>query len=379
MAFTSFNITPKATFNSKPYDVAKNLFRGVEEKANMSLIRPDGEALTPTPGLVLGDNTTNVKTTTKSPSGGGSSTTPSLGDSGDKETTIMGYSPEEYYDRLKGAYSGTMEALSNAESRARGDFNNQVQSTTDLFNAQIPTINSARDKAFNVIGDAQRMAEQGSNSALNSARELGGQLTQRATNLFGSGALSGVGQAAQEIYGRETQRNTNNIRQNLVNNIQTLNNQRKEVEVEAQNKIQNVQAQLQQAITNLQSQLSARLQDIDNLRGEVASRRDELKLDLMREYRTEARALQNEARSFAQQIAIETGNASRYLDTLMGQYNEALRGAEGSAMNTSSNVIMDSLSNSQNFSDGINTGSYGDMSLAGISGYSRPREEDLAL
>jgi Sec-independent protein translocase protein TatA len=272
-----------------------------------------------------------------------------------------------------------MEALSNAESRARGDFNNQVQSTTDLFNAQIPTINSARDKAFNVIGDAQRMAEQGSNTALNSARELGGQLTQRATNLFGSGALSGVGQAAQEIYGRETQRNTNNIRQNLVNNIQTLNNQRKEVEVEAQNKIQNVQAQLQQAITNLQSQLSARLQDIDNLRGEVASRRDELKLDLMREYRTEARALQNEARSFAQQIAIETGNASRYLDTLMGQYNEALRGAEGSAMNTSSNVIMDSLSNSQNFSDGINTGSYGDMSLAGISGYSRPREEDLAL
>lgn len=321
-------------------------------------------------GSVLGTNTSSGSGGSSSSSSGGSSS------GGGGSNTIQGYSPDEYYDRLNGAYNETQSYLNKAENSARQDTQNQMRTTTDLFNAQIPTINNARDKAFNIIQDAQTKAEQGSNYAMNSARELGGQLTQRATNLFGSGALSGVGQAAQEIYGRELQRNTGNIRQNLINNIQTLNNQRKEVEMEAQSKIQNVQAQLQQSIANLQSQLSARLQDIDGMRGEIAGRKDELKLDLMREYRTRAQGLQNEARSFAQQVAIETGNASRYLDTLMGQYNEALNGASSNAMNTSRNVINDSLASSQNFSTGVNTGTYGDMSLTGVSGYAKPKEEE---
>jgi len=295
------------------------------------------------------------------------------GDNGSSKT-IMGYSPSDYYDRLGGAYSETLGALNNTENRLRGDFNNQVKTTTDLFNSQIPQINQAKDKALNVIQDAQTASEQGSRKAVDQARNLGGQLTQRANNLFGSGALSGVGEAAQEIYGRELQRNIGSIHQNLINNITQLNNERKNVEVESNNKIQQVQVKLQQAISNLQSQLSARLSDVDSMRGEIASRRDEIKLDLMREYRTRARQLQDEARGFAQQIAVETGNATRYLDTLMGQYNEALQGASTNAFDSSRNVITDAFNRSGDYSSNIGSTSNSNPSMV-LSGYRKPIDE----
>lgn len=329
----------------------------------------------PYSGDVLGSF--DKATSTGGSSGGSSrgSSSSSSGSSGGSSNTIMGYAPDDYYDRLAGAYSGTFDALNKAEQSYRQDYDTQARNITDLYNAQVPQINAAKDNALNVIQDAQVNAEQGSNKALNSARELGGQLTQRANNLFGSGALSGVGQAAQEIYGRELQRNTGDIRQNLVNNIKQLENERVNVQKEADNKIQQVQVNLQQAIGNLQAQLNAALRDVNNMRGEVAGRRDEIALDLMREYRSRARQLQDEARGFAQQIAIETGNANRYLDQLMGQYNEALQGSSYNAMNTSRSVITDALNNSQDFSTSIGGGSNSGMGL--ITGYRRPEDENV--
>lgn len=390
---TGFNLGPlRVTRGDAAWTANPALFLdfGVTEAiSNKFSNSSDGKTLgasespTTQPTNVFGDlaaaqdlyaNKDSSSSTSTGGTGSTSTTNTSGGDSGGTNL-IDGYTPEDYANRLSGAFSETLGALDLAEQSYRNDYNTQAKATTDLYNSQVPLINTARDNAMNLIQQAQTAAEQGSNKALAGARELGGQLTQRANNMFGSGALSGVGQAAQEIFGRELQRNTGDIRQNLVNNIEKLNNERVNVQREADNKVQQVQVQLQQAISNLQAQLNSALRDVNNMRGEVAGNRDQIALDLMREYRARARQLQDEARSFAQQIAIETGQANTYLSQLMGQYNQALQGYGSNALNTSNTIITEAMRNSGRYSDTIGTSNDLPAMNMAISGFRNPEEE----
>lgn len=234
--------------------------------------------------------------------GGGSTPTYSSGSnqSNGEDTSKGTYDQEQ--SMIDDMYNSNSSYLNSLQSNLQSGEQDFYNTYTQPYDAQTPLIEQARDQGLQSISNQQNVAGQQEQSALAAARQLYNELTQRNQQAFGGSALSSVGQAAGEILGRGAMQQFGNIRQGAQNTIQGLMTEARNVSEKATAQLQQLSMQKEAALSEARLAFRDKLSEIDRMRNELKSNRSAMKLDALREFRSNIQAIANQATAFQQSL-----------------------------------------------------------------------------
>ena len=267
---------------------------------------------TPVP-KVLGTSTTlKPSTSTKTSSGG-----PALGkgnssNSGSIPVSAFGMnfnsqSDYEAYKRLvdesESLYGDVLGGIDRSRQNLNASKSDFLNTFTKPYESQVPLIQQSLQEGLGGLESAGLQAAQQEQSALDAARRLYNELTQRNTNLFGTGAGSSVGQAASELLNRDQYRSMGDIRTQGVNARADIQRETRNLQERANAQLQSIELQKQQALSQAELAFRDKMDQLDQLEMQTRQNRGVDKMNLLREYRAQVANTNAQAQAYQQQIA----------------------------------------------------------------------------
>lgn len=335
-------------------------------------------------GEVLGDQTTQTPAPQSTPKGGGGYdySAPSGGSSNNSngEDTSKGTYDKEnaLIDAQYNDNKSTLDKMYSDMYLGEQDF---YDTYTKPYDAQTPLILQARDQGLQSISNQQNIAGQQEQSALAAARQLYNELTQRNQQAFGGGALSSVGQAAGEILGRGAMQTFGNIRQGAQNTIQGLITEARNVSERADAQLQQLNMQKEAALSEARLAFRDKLGEIDRMRDQLKQNRTNMKLEALREFRSNIQNIANQATAFQQSLQAMKYQADLNLRNALSSTQQYADAGVASGQNmlgqqgAGNEISYNRFGAGQQVSAPQSSMSFGGIAIPGVS-TSRRREED---
>lgn len=231
---------------------------------------------------------------------------------------------------INDAFNQGSNFLNEQEASLRGGLNDFINTFKAPFQAQIPLIQQALAQGQAGIENAKGVANQNAQNALDAARNLFNELSQRNQAAFGSGALSSTGQAAGELLGREGARQFGNIRQGATDAINSLVQKGIDLKSQADAQLQSLDIQMNQAVSEAQLAFREKLDEINSKRFELSQNKAAAKLAALQDFRNQVGAIKQQGMLFAQQ-----------LQAMKTQADLELRNALATTQQNTTNVLQD--------------------------------------
>lgn len=215
-------------------------------------------------------------------------------------------------------YNENLDYLGSLENALRGNEQQYYDIAGSPYDAQVPLLQSARDAAMQrnqgLVQETNQMRE----DALSQARRLFNEMSIATRQQYGG--TSSTGEFAQALQGRELQRNQSGIQQTAQNNLAKLYQNATETESQYQSQLQSLEQQKQAAIAQARLSFQERLQDLKNKRMELGANKQNMELDLLREFYANRQAIEQQATQYAQQLQATAAQARLNLQSAVAQY-----------------------------------------------------------
>lgn len=206
-------------------------------------------------------------------------------------------------NNLKGQYPGLISEAEAQARASRGLLDNSKLSAQDMLNNQQQSTIQGRD---NQTADQRRTYQ-----------EL--QMANR--QRFGGASSAGV--AANELQGREFQRNTFQIGQQAQQALQQVEQKRLEVDRTYQQSLQQLEVNTQKAKGDLQRSFQDKLLEINSGRANTASQKAAARMEALQQLRNEAYQIDMAKMQFAQQLQMQREANAAELDSVTKQWSGA--------------------------------------------------------
>ena len=246
------------------------------------------------------------------------------GESGGNSSSDMSSEFDSYY-------GGSNDLLNQMEAQTKAgeqDFYNQY---TNQYEAQKPLIQEAERQGYAVNASQVQDVNRQNESALASARRLYQELTQGAQQRFGG--TSSSGEFANQLFGREYQRNQGNIVDTTGKNLRDLSAKYTDIQKNAQAQLQQLEYQKQGALSQARNAFNDKLMAINNSRFALEQTKASQKIAALQSHR--ANIQQIEATALASKTSLDNAIAlqnNQLKNTLSGdrQTNLTLANSTGS-------------------------------------------------
>jgi hypothetical protein len=193
-----------------------------------------------------------------------------------------------------------------------------VSRATRPYDAYLPLLEQARSEAETANVQQQGAERTREQSALGEARRLYSELQQGLRQQFG--ASTSAGEFAGGLQGRELQRSQARISGTASENLRALSQQSNDIRNRYYAERQGIEQQKAAAQAKANDEYNQRLLAINNARIQNAQYKAQLKADLLREHRERSMAIQDQARSFSQQLQSSVVQADLNLRNAIAAY-----------------------------------------------------------
>lgn len=281
------------------------------------------------PAMIAGVSDVQQQTPQSQSSGGGGGSRVVT----EKEALDLGLDinnlPSGYTRAQEGPSPEQMQAdVDNAYSEAMGIYNSMMptdaqraqyeQEAMNPYNAQIPLLEQQRTSALNVNTQQRQDAAAQYESALASARRLFQELTQGVQQRFGGS--NSAGEFAQNFYGREYQNQRGQQQNTYGQNVRDLGNKQQEIETGYQANLQKINYEKEAAKLQAQRLFQDKIDQINNMKGQLAQNKAALKLQALQELRNRSYQIEDSVRAFQQQIEGQRQQALTNIQQMQAQY-----------------------------------------------------------
>jgi hypothetical protein len=246
-------------------------------------------------------------------------------------------------------YSAALGALSNLQNSLRSQLPGQEQQLTNEADVQRQQVEAERARRTAEL-ESQGIRE-GNRTEQNVAeqRRISSELAQGLQARFG--ATTGTGQFASEILGRESMRNIANDRSAFQDTMRQITDETNKVMSTVQNQLFEIDKNLESSKIEARNQLSQRLAEIDAQKGELESRKADLKFDMLKQFALanadiearniafkqdlymKAQTIQNQYAEFKNSFNPDVNTALNDVGALNNQFNNATAGFSDTGSN----------------------------------------------
>jgi hypothetical protein len=241
--------------------------------------------------------------------------------------------PQPYYDQGTGQTFGSYGDFTGAIDSAYGEANNilgqQEQSirageqdlykqATSPFDAQRPMLDQALQEGQQGVATAQQGVKKDEANALSAARNLYQELNQAGIQRFGGS--SSAGEFANQLLGREFQKNVGKAYETSGQNMQKLVEKGIQIKQNYDTQLQSLETQKQGALSQARDVFRQRLDQINNTRLGLSENKAQLKLQALQQLRSEAMAISQQHEQFRQQLFLQSQAADQSLKQSISQY-----------------------------------------------------------
>jgi hypothetical protein len=241
--------------------------------------------------------------------------------------------PSPYYDsgtgQSFGSYGDFTGAIDSAYNEANGILGQQEQSirageqdlytqATSPFDAQRPMLDQALQEGQTSVESAKMGVKKDEQNALSAARNLYQELNQAGIQRFGGS--SSAGEFANQLLGREFQKNVGKAFETSGNNMQKLVEKGIQIKQNYDTQLQSLETQKQGALAQAKDVFRQRLDQINNTRLGLSENKAQLKLQALQQLRSEAMAISQQHEQFRQQLYLQSQAADQNLKASISQY-----------------------------------------------------------
>ena len=179
-------------------------------------------------------------------------------------------------------YSAAIGALNNLQESLRSQLPGMEQQLTNEAEIQRQQVEAERARRQSELeGQAQRESGRTEQNVAEQ-RRIASELAQGLQARFG--ATTGTGQFASEILGRESMRGIAESRQAFNDVMRQITDETNKVLGIVQNQLFEIDKNLENAKIDARNNLSQRLAEIDAQKGQLESRKAEMKFDMLKEF-----------------------------------------------------------------------------------------------
>lgn len=286
-------------------------------------------------------------TVTQTPTGGGS------GGGGGSSAPV----DTSYYDagtgQTFGSYGDFTGAIDNAYNDAYGILDKNEQSirsgeqdlytqATSPYDAQRPMLDQALLEGNQQVASAKMGVKKDEANALSAARNLYQELNQAGIQRFGGS--SSAGEFANQLLGREFQRNVSKAFETSGQNMQKLVEKGIQIKQNYDTQLQSLEQQKQGALAQARDVFRQRLDQINNTRLGLSENKAQLKLQALQQLRSEAMAIAQQHEQFRQSLILQSQQADLNLRNAISQYRQT--STSPVTLDAQGNPVMSTFGNS---------------------------------
>lgn len=241
--------------------------------------------------------------------------------------------PSTYTDPGTGTTFGSYDQFVNETNRVYGELeglvNQQEQSirageqdlytqATAPYDAQRPMLDQALAEGQQSVATAQQGVKKDEANAISEARRLYQELNQAGIQRFGGS--SSAGEFANQILGREFQRNVGKAFDTAGQNMQKLVEKGIQIKQQYDSQLQSLEQNKQGALAQARDVFRQRLDQINNSRMAISENKAQLKLQALQQLRSEALAISQQYEQFRQQVYLQSMAADQNLKQAISSY-----------------------------------------------------------
>lgn len=209
---------------------------------------------------------------------------------------------QSYLNQVNQAFGQTDNLLNDIAGRL--NVNDYLTAASGQFDAQRPLLDQAQADLTTQNQNQQDSAKGQAANAMADARNLYQETSQGVRQRYGGS--NSAGEFANEIQGREFQRQQGNINDTLGQNLNQLQQQHTQIQTNYQAQLQGLESQKQSALGQARLQFEDALRQIDSARLQNSQAKSQAKLDALQQYNQNAMQLQNYAQQMQDQIHANT-------------------------------------------------------------------------
>lgn len=280
-------------------------------------LQSGGLKLTSPQGQVLDASTSSLPQT----SGGARSSSQAI------PTNIV---PQPNSGEIDNLFNSSYDYLGQAESTLRNNFPSVLAEADATFNTNKGILDTNQQTATNTLNQQSTQASTRAQEALAANRRLYSDLNRGYQQRFGG--ASSAGQAASEIANVEQQRQTGDVYRGLQDTMQTINNQKTQIEGEYRNNILQLEQQKQLAVSNANRDFQNKLLEISKARADLGMSKAQANLQALQEYRNKVFQINYQNMQYQQTLNQQKEQANSSIQHYLTSMNQGLN-TTGTAFN----------------------------------------------
>lgn len=224
----------------------------------------------------------------------------------------------DYSGAVDNAYNDANNLLNQQESGVKAGEQDLYNQATAPYDAQRPLLDQALNEGQTAVESAKMGVRKDEQNALSAARNLYQELNQAGIQRFGGS--SSAGEFANQLLGREFQRNVGKAFDTAGQNIQKLVDKGIQIKQNYDTQLQSLETQKQGALSQARDVFRQRLDQINNTRLGLSENKAQLKLQALQQLRSEAMQIAQQHEQFRQQLIAQSQAADLNLRNAISQY-----------------------------------------------------------
>lgn len=223
-----------------------------------------------------------------------------------------GPSGQDLQNQVDQAYGEANGIYDQMYNNAVNNKQNYIDSLTSGYDALRPDIQSGYDTGVNQINQQRGQNDLQAANAIDAAKQQYQELVSGNRNRFGANS---AGEFANAFTGRQYQQNVGQAQQTQGQNSQALNSKLTDLTTNYNANIQKLNYQKATAIQQAQQAFQDRLDQINQMKGQLAQNKAQLKLQALQELRQRSYDLQDAFTNYQRQLTAQHAAAIDQLKT----------------------------------------------------------------
>lgn len=230
---------------------------------------------------------------------------------------------KRYMKELDNLYGEGINIL-NAQQKRLQEFQPQYQSQlAQTFESQIPELQRVAEAGKTKIGEQETDVQKQRESALSTARRQYSEGLQKGQQIFGGVGGSSTGQAFSDIASQELLRNTGQIMTASSQNLQSLQNARREIDMKIQSDLAKLDLDKKTSLLKAQDDFRQQLDAIDSKKYELKTQKANAQLQALKDFNTRRQTLEDfylkqqaEIETYRQKLSMGTSTSASQINAI---------------------------------------------------------------